>query len=194
MRQILKDGFAAVEVVEASEGAEAIARAQGEEWDLVLLDVSMPGRGGLDALIEIKRARSKLPVLVVSMHSEAQYGARALSAGAVGYLTKDKAPEELLVAVRKALTGGRYISPLLAEKLAVDLGTGGPAMLHERLSQREFDVLRLIGRGMSLKESASELALSPKTISTYRVRLMEKMGMWTEGELMRYAIDWGLVA
>jgi two-component system, NarL family, invasion response regulator UvrY len=188
LKQILSEGFPNIVAGEAHDGADAVDQALSRDWDLVLLDIGMPGRGGIDTLVEIKRVRPHTPVLVVSMQTEEQYGARALRAGAAGYVTKDKAPEELLAAVRKALAGGRYVSPSLAEKLALDV-VGGRGEPHENLSRREFEVLCLIGRGKSIKEIATELSLSPKTISTYHVRLMEKMGMRSDGELMRYAIE-----
>jgi two-component system, NarL family, invasion response regulator UvrY len=188
LTQILGEGFPNVFIGEAENGADAVNQVLQREWDIVLLDIAMPGRGGIDALRDIKRAGSRTPVLVVSMQIETEYGARSLSAGAAGYVTKDKAPEELLVAIRKVLAGGRYVSPLLAEKLALDAGGGGGDP-HESLSGREFEVLCLIGRGKSIKEIATELSLSPKTVSMYHVRLMAKMRMHTDGEMMRYAID-----
>ncbi len=173
---------------EAEDAQQTLAQVQASEWDLVILDVTMPGRSGVDVLADLKRLRPKLPVLVLSMHPEDQYGKRVLKAGAAGYMNKDSAPEELVKAIRKVLAGGRYVSPALAEMLAQDLGRGADQPLHERLSVREFEVLRLMGSGKTITQIAELLHLSVTTVSTYRARLLEKMGMTTTAELMNYAL------
>jgi DNA-binding NarL/FixJ family response regulator len=148
----------------------------------------MPGRSGLDVLKDIKAVRPKLPVLVLSMHPEDQYGKRVLKAGASGYMRKESAPDELLKAIRKVLAGGRYVSPALAEKLAVDLSDDVGRPSHETLSDREFEVLRMIASGKTVGHIAEELHLSVTTVSTYRARILEKMDLNTTAELMHYAL------
>lgn len=181
-----------VEVAEAANGDEALA-ALAEKFDAVVLDLSMPGRDGFDLLAEIKHRFPKLPVLIMSLHGEEQFAVRALRAGASGYLTKSTAPEHLVAAITKVLRGGRYVSESLAERLAA--GVGGPEVgsPHERLSDREFDVMRGIASGRSVSEIAAQMHLSVKTVSTYRTRLLEKMGMSSNAELTRYALEAGLV-
>ncbi|RPI50405.1 MAG: DNA-binding response regulator, partial [Chloroflexi bacterium] len=166
---------------------------RAETWDVVVLDISMPDRSGLDILKQIRSERPKLPVLVLSMYSEDQYAIRVLKAGASGYLTKDSAADELVKAIRKVVSGGRYVSPLLAEKLAFEIGDDSSRLPHEALSDREFQVLRMIAAGKSVKEIAAELSLSVKTVSTYRARLLEKMNLGTNAELIHYAIQNNLI-
>jgi two-component system, NarL family, invasion response regulator UvrY len=161
---------------------------------VLVLDVSMPGRGGLEILKDVKQERPKLPVLILSMHPEDQYAVRALKAGAAGYLNKDSAPEELVKAVRKVVGGGRYVSANVAEKLAYDLTSDTGRAPHETLSDREFQVLCMIASGKSVTDIAEELALSVKTVSTYRARILEKMGMRNNAELTHYAIQNRLVS
>ena len=173
---------------EAENAQQALAQVQSHDWDLVILDVTMPGRSGVDVLADLKRVRPKLPVLVLSMHPEDQYGKRVLKAGASGYMNKDSAPEELIKAIRKVLAGGRYVSPALAEVLASDLGREADQPLHERLSDRELEVLRLMGSGKTISQIAEMLHLSVTTVSTYRARILEKMNMTTTAELMNYAL------
>ena len=173
---------------EAENAQQVITQIQSGDWDLVLLDVSMPGRSGLDVLADLRQLRPKLPVLVLSMLPEGQYGKRLLKAGAAGYMNKDTAPEELIKAIRRVLAGGRYVSPALAEKLALDLSEDHPRALHEMLSNREFEVFRKIGAGRTVSQIAEELNLSDKTVSTYRARILEKMNMATNAELMHYAL------
>ena len=153
----------------------------------------MPGRSGLDVLRDLQRVQPGLPVLVLSMHPEDQYGKRVLKAGASGYMNKESAPEELIKAIRKVLTGGRYVSPTLAERLAVEWSTNAGRPLHENLSDREFEVLRMIALGKTVSQIAAELHLSTTTVSTYRARILEKMNMTTTAELMRYALRNDLV-
>jgi DNA-binding NarL/FixJ family response regulator len=149
----------------------------------------MPDRSGLDILKQLRSERPNLPVLVLSMHSEDQYAMRVLKAGASGYLTKDSAADELVKAIRKVVSGGRYVSSFLAEKLALEIGADSNKLPHETLSDREFQVLRMIAAGKSVAEIAAELYLSPKTVSTYRARLLQKMNLGTNAELIHYAIQ-----
>lgn len=190
---ILAKAFKHAEFGEAADSRQTIEAVLKQHWDLVILDLSMPGRNGLEVLKELKTQRPALPVLVLSMHAEEQYAVRAFRAGAAGYLTKAHASVELVKAAEHILAGGRYVSATLGEKLAAALGGPGHAMLHETLSDRELEILRLIGAGRTVKEIAAELTLSSNTISTYRARLLEKMKMRTSAELMHYAISNGLV-
>jgi DNA-binding NarL/FixJ family response regulator len=178
---------------EAENADQALAQVQNHEWDVVILDVTMPGRSGLDVLRDLKVMRPRLPVLVLSMHPEDQYGKRILKAGASGYMNKDTAPEELIKAIRKVQAGGRYVSQALAEKLAWDLNADQERPVHEALSHREFEVLRLLASGKTVGQIAVDLHLSATTVSTYRARILEKMNMTTTAELMRYAIENHLV-
>ncbi len=173
---------------EAENAQQALAHVEAHDWDLVILDVTMPGRSGIDVLADLKRTRPRLPVLVLSMHPEDQYGKRVLKAGAAGYMNKDSAPEELIKAVRKVLAGGRYVSPALAEVLALDLGREADKPLYESLSIRELEVLRMMGSGKTITQIAELLHLSVTTVSTYRARILEKMNMKTNAELMNYAL------
>ena len=193
LRQILEDGFGKIQFGEAASGSEAIEAVAREHWDLVMLDITMPGRSGLDALKEIKVLKPNMRVLVLSVHSEDQFAVRVLKAGASGFLNKDSAPEELVKAVRKVLAGGRYVGDSLAEKLAGTLEKKGIEFAHELLSDREFQVLRMIGSGQTVSEIGGELSLSVKTVSTYRTRILEKMKLNTNAELTRYAFEHKLV-
>jgi len=193
LRQILADEFKKAAFAEAGNASEALDRIRKEAWDVVVLDITMPGRSGLEALKEIREARPKLPVLVLSMHPEDQFAVRVLKAGASGYMTKESAPEELVGAIKKVVAGGRYVSTALAEKMASYLAIDTPKPPHERLSDREFVVLRMIASGKTVSQIAEELSLSVKTVSTYRVRVLEKMGMTNNAELTHYAIKSQLV-
>jgi two-component system, NarL family, invasion response regulator UvrY len=173
---------------EAKDAQEVLARTQSDQWDLLILDISMPGRSGLDVLRDIRALRPKLPVLILSMHPEDQYGKRVLRAGASGFMNKESAPEELIKAVNKVLAGGRYVSPVLAEKLALDLSDEVQRDVQEALSQREFEVLRMIALGKTTSQIAEELHLSVSTVSTYRARILEKLEMTTTAELIQYAL------
>jgi DNA-binding NarL/FixJ family response regulator len=188
VRKLLEEQDGAISCGEAGTPEEAIERALAGEWDAVVLDLSFAGKGGLEILKELKQIRPRLPVLVLTMHSEEQYARRAFKAGAAGFITKDSPRAELSKAIHKVMEGGRYLSPALAEKLVVDLKRGANRPLDETLSDREFQVMRLIASGKTLSEIAELLSLSDKTISTYRARLMEKMGMRTNAELTYYAI------
>ena len=178
---------------EACNGREAFEKVWESEYDVVVLDISMPGASGLEVLKQIRGVRPQLPVLILSIHPEGQYAVRALRAGASGYLTKESAPDELIEAVRKVSRGGKYISPALAERLAFDLEAGAYKPLHESLSDREYQVLCLIASGKRVKDVGEELCLSVKTISTYRSRILEKMKMKNNAELTYYAIKHELV-
>jgi DNA-binding NarL/FixJ family response regulator len=194
MKAILEDHLPQVTVAEAGDGDGALAVLAGaEKFDAVVLDLSMPGRSGIDLLAEIKHREPALPVLIMSLHGEEQFAVRALRAGASGYLTKAAAPDQLVAAIQKITRGGRYISEELAERLAADVSGRAVSAPHERLSDREFDVMRGIASGKSVSDIADEMHLSVKTVSTYRTRLLEKMGMATNAELTRYAIEQGLV-
>lgn len=175
--QILADSPDAIVIAEASDGEEVFGKVSGGDFDLVLLDISMPGRGGLDVLKELKSRNPGLPVLILSMHPEEQYAVRALRCGASGYLTKGSASDELLHAINKVLSGGKYISSSLAEKLAESLGNNAEKAPHETLSNREYQVMRMIGAGKTASEIAAEMSLSVKTISTFRARTPHKMKM-----------------
>ena len=193
LRQILADEFRRADFGEARNAQEALARVWKEKWDVVVLDISMPGRSGLEVLREIKNAKAKVPVLVLSMHPEDQFAVRVLKSGASSYMTKESAPEELVRAVQKLLAGGRYVSPSLAEKMALYLTEDLKGTPHERLSNREFQVMRLIASGKTVREIAEENSLSVKTVRTYRQRILEKMGLKRNAELTRYALEHQLV-
>jgi two-component system invasion response regulator UvrY len=193
LRETLAEAFPRVIFGEAKTAAETVELVRRHPWDVVILDISMPGKSGLDILDDVKRLRPGIPVLLLTMHPEQQYAKRALKAGAAGYLTKDSVPDELKSAIKRIAAGGRYVSATLAEKLAVDLRHGADIPLHELLSDREFQVLRMLASGKTVKEMAEELSLSVKTVSTYRGRILEKTGMKTNAELIRYALEAQLV-
>ena len=189
LRHILADEFQRAEFGEARNATEALNRVWKEKWDTVVLDITMPGRSGFEVLREVKRAKPKLPVLVLSMHPEDQFAVRVLKSGASGYMNKESAPEELVGAIKKILGGGRYVSPALAEKMASYLAVDTKKPPHERLSDREFQVMRLIAKGKTVREIAEENFLSVKTVRTYRQRILEKMGIKRNAELTRYAME-----
>jgi two-component system, NarL family, invasion response regulator UvrY len=188
IRQIVAATDDITVVDEATTGYEALERLADCSCDLVLLDLSLPDIDGLDLLKQLRREHPHRPILILTMHSEDQFALRALKAGASGYLTKESAPDELVGAVRKVVSGGRYISQRLAESLAAHLGPDNEKAIHERLSDREYQVLRLIAAGRSTRDISVQLSLSTKTVSTYRARLLDKMGMRTSAELMAYAV------
>lgn len=188
IRQIVAATDDITVVDEATTGHEALQRLTDIQCDLVLLDLSLPDIDGLDLLKQLRRVHPQRPILILTMHSEDQFALRALKAGASGYLTKESAPAELVGAVRKVVAGGRYISQRLAESLAAHLGPDAEKPAHERLSDREYQVLRLIAAGRSTRDISTQLSLSSKTVSTYRARLLDKMGMKTSAELMAYAV------
>jgi DNA-binding NarL/FixJ family response regulator len=194
LRQILADTPDMEVGGEAANGFEAVQKIRDDgPWDIVLLDVSMPGKNGVDTLKQIKDERPRLPVLVLSMYPEDQYAVRLLKAGAAGYLTKESAPEQLVTAIRTVAAGRRFISPAVAELLAQEINRDGEQPLHAALSDREFEIMRLLASGMSPTDIAEQLKLSVKTVSTYRTRLLAKMQMKNNAELTYYAIKNGLV-
>ena len=191
LKRILLDEFKDAAFGEAGNATEAMAQVWKRPWDLVLLDVSMHGRTGLDVLKEIRSSASRVPVLVLSGHPEEQYAVRVLKAGAGGYLTKECAPQELCRAVKKILDGGKYITATLAEQLAAEVQSSGKSA-HEALSNREYQVMLLIAAGKVPKEIGDDLSLSVKTVGTYRTRILEKLKLKNNAELMRYALERGL--
>lgn len=193
IKQILAAEFKKAEFGEAGNAQDSIKKVTEQPWDVAILDVTMPGRGGLEVLKDMKQLRPKMPVLMLSMHPEDQFAVRMLKAGASGYMTKESAADELVGAVRKVMSGGRYVSPALAEKMASYLAIDVQTPPHERLSDREFLVLRMIASGKPVSAIAKELSLSVKTISTYRTRILEKTGMANSAELTHYAIQNHLV-
>ena len=180
-------------VEEADTGHKVLELARKQHWDAVILDITMPGKGGLEVLQELRREWPKLPVLILSAHPEEQLALRLLKAGAAGYLTKDQAPQVLLAAIRKVLQGGKYISESLADRAVQELASGTTKPLHETLSNREYQVMRMIASGKTIQEIGRELFLSVRTVSTYRARMLEKMHMKTTAELIRYALQNKLV-
>ncbi len=193
LKQILAAEFKDAVFGEANDGQQTLELAWKENWNVLVLDITMAGQSGLDVLKAIKKSRPKLPVLMLSMHPEDQFAVRMLKIGAAGYMTKESAPAELVGAVKKVMSGGRYVSPALAEKMAAYLAIDVQTPPHERLSDREFLVLRLIASGKTVSLIAKELSLSVKTISTYRTRILEKTGMINSAELTHYAIQNQLV-
>jgi len=178
---------------EASTGPQAVTIAQKEHWDAVVLDLSLGDSSGLEVLKELKQVRPKLPVLILSMHSEAQYARRAFKAGAAGYITKDSSRSELVEAIHRVIEGRRYVSPAMAEKLVIDLEDGSLRPPHELLSDREFEVMCLIASGKTLGAIAQRLSISDKTVSTYRARILEKLRIRTSAEIVHYAFQNNLV-
>jgi two-component system invasion response regulator UvrY len=193
LKRIISENAGMAVTAEAGDGHEAMKVIQSEACDVVLLDITMPNKSGLDVLKQLHAESPRLPVLVLSMHSEDQYAVRVLRAGAAGYLTKESAPAKLVQAIRKVVRGGKYVSPTLAERLVYDLDTDSSKAPHEILSDREYQVLCMIASGKTVTQVAEELGLSVKTISTYRVRLLEKLNMRNNAELTRYAIKEALV-
>lgn len=191
--QILEGETGIALVGEASEAREMMRLALGGDWDAVVLDINLPDRSGLEALRDLKAARPDLPVLVLSMYPEEQYALRVLKAGASGYLTKESVVDELVNAVRKVACGGRYVSPTLAERLAEEVASPSEGPPHKALSDREFQVMLMVAAGKKVKEIAAELGLSVKTVSTYRSRLMQKMGFRSDAQLVAYVLRHGLL-
>jgi two-component system invasion response regulator UvrY len=193
LKQILGEVPDMIVAGEASDGPKTLHKVQDEYYDLVLLDIAMPGISGLDVLKQLKSVKPDLPVLMLSMYPEEQYAVRTLKAGASGYLTKESASDELIAAIRKVCSGGKYITSSLAEKLASCLDTYSDRPVHECLSDREYQVVRMIASGKTVTEIADALCLSVKTISTNRSRALTKMGMKTNAEITYYAVKHGLV-
>jgi len=194
LKPILLDHFGDITFGHAHNAQETLERYAAEDWNVVLLDITMPGRSGLDILEELKRICPSVPVLIMSAFPEEDFALRALKCGAAGYLDKRTLGGEIVTAIKRVLTGERYVSVALASKLAAQLGGGAARSAHESLSQREFQVLRLIAAGKTIKEIAGELSLSDKTVGTYRTRISEKLGLGTNVELTRYALQHRLVA
>ncbi len=193
LKQVLASDPDLVVVGEATNGDEALELARTLEWDLAILDFSMPGRSGFDLLDDMKREFPGRPVLILSIHAEQLHAARVLKAGGAGYITKESAPQELTKAVRKVAGGGKYVSPALAELLASELASDAGRQLHERLSDREYRVMWLLATGKQINEIAKEMVLRPSTVSTYRTRILRKLGLRNNAELVHYAVRQQLV-
>jgi DNA-binding NarL/FixJ family response regulator len=189
LKEILADTGDIVVAGEATDGHEALAQVRAQDFDVAVLDMTMPGRSGIELIKQVKEARPKLRVLVLTMHKEEQYAVRALRAGASGYLTKESAADQLVAAIRRIAAGGAYVSPETAERLALDAGRASDAPPHTLLSDREFQVFQLIAKGAAVGEIAKQLSLSVKTVSTHKNRIMEKMGLANQAELIRYALE-----
>jgi two-component system, NarL family, invasion response regulator UvrY len=193
VRDILTGAFPHAAVQEVGSGSEAVALARTQSWDIVILDLTLPDGSGLDVLKRVREAQSKIPVLILSMHTADQFARRAISAGASGYLTKDTADEELVTAVTRLIRGGKYFGPEVLEQVVMGMHPDRDERPHERLSDREYQVLRMIGSGKTVSEIATDLTLSVKTVSTYRARVLEKMDMRTNAELTHYVVRHGLL-
>ncbi|GKS56982.1 DNA-binding response regulator [Nitrospira sp.] len=194
VKQILAEAFPQAEIGEASTAFDTLEQANKHQWSLIVLDLTMPGRSGLETLQELKASHPEVPVLILSMHPEDQFAVRAVRAGAAGYLTKESVAEEMVMAARKVLAGGRYIRPSVAELLAVQLQNGGANLPpHNSLSDREFQVMNLMAKGKTVTAIADELCLSVKSISTYRARILEKLKLHSTADLIRYALEHRLV-
>jgi DNA-binding NarL/FixJ family response regulator len=190
IRQLLLEEYPSAIIEETGDGDSLVAKTSAGKWDVVICDLDLPGRSGLDAMLQIKEIAPKLPVLIMSIYPEEQYARRLLKAGAAGYVSKDAATEELAKAVRMVLQGRKYISPVVAELIAEDMGQGSAARApHEALSNREFEIFKMIAFGRSVSEIAEKLSLSTTTVSTHRARILAKMCMRTNSELIRYALD-----
>lgn len=189
LKQILLEHYPSATIGEAGDAETLIKFILSDGWDVVICDMSMPGRSGLDALNQIKQAAPKLPVLIMSMYPEDQYALRVLKAGAAGYLGKETIHDDIARAIETVLRGKKFITPEIAEKLANAFDAGIPGQLHENLSDREFDVFKLLAAGRSVTEISEQLSLSATTVSTYRSRIMEKMSMKSNADLTRYAIE-----
>lgn len=193
LKHLLLEEYPTAVIEEVTDAESLIFKSVHSEWDVVICDLSMPGRSGLDALSQIKQATPKLPVLIISMHPEDQYALRVLKAGASGYLGKDTVHNDLIKAVQTVLLGKKFITPSVAEKLANALNSDNDKSLHEKLSDREFEVFRLLAAGMQVSEIATKLSLSVTTVSTYRSRVLEKLGMRSNADLTRYALGAGII-
>lgn len=193
LKRILTDEFENAAVSEVADTKQLLKEIQNGAWDIVLLDISLPNRSGLDVLKEIKTLCPDLPVLIVSMHAEEQFAKRAFRAGASGYITKERATEELIVAIKKVLIKGRYVSESLAEAFADEIASERPEFPHEALTNREFEIMRWIASGKTVSEIAKALSISVKTVSTHRARILEKMHMSSNNEIMHYMFQHGLI-
>jgi two-component system, NarL family, invasion response regulator UvrY len=193
LRQILLEEYPSAEIGEAEDAEELVKKAFSGQWNVVICDLNMPGRSGLDALKQLKQVSPGLPVLIMSMYPEDQYAVRVLKTGAAGYLSKSSIHDELITAIETVLRGRKYITPAIAEKLADAIHAGGHRFLHQQLSDREFDVFKLLASGKTNTEIAEQLSLSTTTVSTYRSRVLEKMQMRSNADLIRYALENDLV-
>ena len=189
LKQILLEEYPSAIIEEVNDAEGVIKKTMSDEWDIIICDLSMPGRSGLDVVQQIKQNFPKLPVLILSIHPEEQYAIRVLRAGAAGYLSKDAATEELVKAVQRVLQGRKYVSSAIAEKMAAELDQDTSRPPHEVLSDREFDVFKMIASGKTVSEIAEQLTLSITTVSTYRARILVKMNMKTNAELTRYGLE-----
>lgn len=192
LKQIIQERAGLQVAGEACNGQEVLEKVRAERWDVLVLDLSMPVRGGLEVLHDVKQVAPQLPVLILSMYPESQYGIRALRAGAAGYMNKECALDDLVNAIQKVVAGGKYVSPALAERLAFELSGNLNREPHELLSDREYDVMCMIGAGKSPDQIARELSLSIKTISTYRARVLQKLNLNKNAELIRYVLEHNL--
>jgi two-component system, NarL family, invasion response regulator UvrY len=193
LKEMFADAYPGLMVGEAENSQAALEQLLKQKWDLVLLDINLPGRGGLEVLQESKRLRPRTPVLVLSAYPEEEFAIRSLKLGASGYLNKTLGADEVLAAAKKVLAGGIYVTASLAEKLAASLGRNFHLIPHESLSSRELQVLRMVASGRTIKKIAAEIALSEKTVGTYRARIAKKMGLSSNVELTRYALKHGLI-
>jgi DNA-binding NarL/FixJ family response regulator len=193
LRQLILDEFPSAEVGEVGDVESLVALVMKGKWDIIVSDISMPGRSGVEALYQIKEINPSIPVLIMSMHPEDQYALRVLKAGASGYLNKDSVHEELIPAIQMVRNGRKYITPAIAQKLVGAISSSTDKQLHEFLSDREFDVLKMLATGKSVSDIAHQLSLSATTVSTYRARILEKMRMKTNADLTRYAIEKKLI-
>ncbi|MBG9377013.1 response regulator transcription factor [Panacibacter sp. DH6] len=193
LKQILLEEFSSAFIDEAADAETLLSKIAKEEWDVVISDLSMPGRSGIEALQQIKLTHPRLPVLILSVHAEEHYAVRVLKAGASGYVNKESAPEELIKAVHRLLLGKKYITATIAEQLASTLDKDNEKPLHEYLSDREFEVLKLLAAGKSVSDIATQMSLSVTTVSTYRARIMAKMNLKTNADLTLYAVQHNLI-
>jgi two-component system, NarL family, invasion response regulator UvrY len=193
LKQLILEEYPRAEIGEADDAEELVKKALFNKWDIVICDLNMPGRSGLDALKQIKQAVPTLPVLIMSMYPEDQYGVRVIKAGASGYLSKDSIHDVLIRAIRAVLSGKKFITSSIAEKLADEFYTGTEQPTHQSLSDREFEVFKLLASGKKISEIAQQLSLSATTVSTYRSRILEKMNMRSNTDLARYALEKGLI-
>ena len=193
LKHLLLEEYPTAIIEEVTDAESLIFKSINSQWDVIICDLSMPGRSGLDALSQIKQASPKLPVLIMSMHPEDQYALRVLKAGASGYLGKDSIHNDLIKAVQTVLLGKKFITPSIAEKLANALNSDDGKSIHEKLSDREFEVFRLLAAGMQVSEIATKLSLSVTTVSTYRSRVLEKLAMKSNADLTRYALESGII-
>ena len=193
LKQIIIDEFPSATIIEVSDVESLIMQVIKENWDVIICDISMPGRSGVDALEQVKQIKPEIPVLMMSMHHEDQYALRVLKAGASGYLNKSSVHDELIKAIHTVRIGRKYITPSIAEKLAGALNAPTGKHLHETLSNREFEILKMIASGKSISDIAVQLSLSATTVSTYRSRILEKMSMKSNADITRYALENGLI-